>query len=518
MKQIARVLQIGLFLLWLIIFFSAFLTTVQAQDDKLSVTLANDLVSRTVGQTVTVSIGYSVDHSDPDAIPKNVKLYYYPPIGMSIEATDGQLDPASGRPEFDENNRHFWTITDANGIKQVTLRVNDASASGEHLAAMMADGTGTIEQSETIQFVQPTAVPPPTPPPTETVGSPNFEVITQTVRPIGNGIASLQIVFKNTGAFVPGAKLVLRYPQGTLEVEEATLNGSPENGELQKDQGGHEWVLPPLDDSDGEMELYIRRLNVLDMPSDSPIAISFVSPELGEFSGPFNLEYDNKRELELVALTSVIPPATSLPLPTVTPLPTPTQEPIATPIILDDTAVADDEIPNVMEESIDTGVINDGVEDATEGEAKKISGWVWLIIIPLLLFAIVLIVFIVWRSRKKPPPVVVPPLPPSRTAYLTRVSDGQHFDIAPLPFTIGRGTENALVIDDSFENWQTVSRTHVNIYEHAQGYVAEDQGSQNKIKVQGRTAQKSLVKDGWLLTIGGVEFVFHDGSNAERSA
>ncbi len=535
MKQIARVLRVGLFLLLLITFFGTVLTAVKAQDDKLSVTLTSEPVSREVGEMVTVFINYTVDRSDPNAIPQNIALYYYPPQGMSIEGTDWQLAQVSECPELDGNICYFWTIADASvasGQKQVTLKVIDAAASGEHLVVMTADGLEPIEQSGIIQFVQQTAVTPSPPPPTATLTASNFVIITQTVSPIGNGIASLKIIFKNTGEAVPGAKLVLRYPQGTLEIEEATLNGSAENGELQKDQGGHEWLLPPIDGRDGEMELHIRRLNVLDMPPDSPIAISFVSAELGEFAGPFNLEYYNKRELELAALTSTTPtttplatsspPTTEVPLTATLPS-TPTVTSVAIPIIPDETAVTDDDTTNVIEESADidaTDATVDSTNNTTDDEAKKTFGWVWLIIIPLLLLAIVLIAFLIWRSRKKPPPIIVPPPPPpvSSTAYLTRVSDGRHFDVAPLPFTIGRGAENALVIDESFENWQTVSRTHANIYQHAQGYVAEDQGSQNKIKVQGRTTRKSLVKDGWMLSIGGVEFIFNDGSNAGRTA
>jgi pSer/pThr/pTyr-binding forkhead associated (FHA) protein len=57
-----------------------------------------------------------------------------------------------------------------------------------------------------------------------------------------------------------------------------------------------------------------------------------------------------------------------------------------------------------------------------------------------------------------------------------------------------------------------MSRNHAQIVQHQQGYVIEDLGSQNKLRVQGRLTDRNLLRNGWQLLIGGVEFTFYDGS------
>ncbi len=125
-----------------------------------------------------------------------------------------------------------------------------------------------------------------------------------------------------------------------------------------------------------------------------------------------------------------------------------------------------------------------------------------------------------------PPETAVPPTavgeaptPPTTAAqpYLLS-SDGRYFPLTNLPFTIGREQGNDLIIDDSFPQWQTVSRRHAQIVLHAQGYVIEDQGSQNRLRVQGRLTERNLLRNGWKLHVGGVEFTFYDGANRPGGA
>jgi pSer/pThr/pTyr-binding forkhead associated (FHA) protein len=69
-----------------------------------------------------------------------------------------------------------------------------------------------------------------------------------------------------------------------------------------------------------------------------------------------------------------------------------------------------------------------------------------------------------------------------------------------------------LRIDEKFPNWQTVSRYHARIYrDPSTGRpVIEDNNSQNGVYVQGRRTARNLLKDGWTVTIGGVEFIYRE--------
>jgi len=95
--------------------------------------------------------------------------------------------------------------------------------------------------------------------------------------------------------------------------------------------------------------------------------------------------------------------------------------------------------------------------------------------------------------------------------YLELESDpSQRFSIHGTPFAIGRDPDNDLVIDETFPQWQTVSRQHALISRHERGYVIEDLGSQNGVRVNGRLTPKNLLRTGWPIAIGGVIFRFVD--------
>ena len=99
--------------------------------------------------------------------------------------------------------------------------------------------------------------------------------------------------------------------------------------------------------------------------------------------------------------------------------------------------------------------------------------------------------------------------------YLLLEGDApQQFPIFQTPFAIGRDPSNQLVIDETFPQWQTVSREHALISRHERGYVIEDLGSQNGLRVNGHPTPKNLLRNGWQVSVGGVNFRFVDESQA----
>ena len=81
--------------------------------------------------------------------------------------------------------------------------------------------------------------------------------------------------------------------------------------------------------------------------------------------------------------------------------------------------------------------------------------------------------------------------------------------------TIGRARDNSLAVEESFPRWQTVSRRHAVIFQQGDQAFIEDLGSRNGIKINDRPTAKNLLRDGWKVTIGGIEFTFHAASNGD---
>jgi len=86
------------------------------------------------------------------------------------------------------------------------------------------------------------------------------------------------------------------------------------------------------------------------------------------------------------------------------------------------------------------------------------------------------------------------------------------FEIRKDSVTVGRDPENDLVISAEFSGWETVSRKHARLYRRGGRWVVEDLASRNGIYVNGRRTGRNLLRDGWRLGIGGVEFIFHSGT------
>jgi pSer/pThr/pTyr-binding forkhead associated (FHA) protein len=100
-------------------------------------------------------------------------------------------------------------------------------------------------------------------------------------------------------------------------------------------------------------------------------------------------------------------------------------------------------------------------------------------------------------------------------AYLESVGtagDSRRFSLKPGGVSIGRAPDNEVVITQDLAGWDTVSRHHARIYQREGQWVVDDLGSVNGVWVNGRRTGHNLLRSGWQLRIGGVEFVFHVGT------
>lgn len=113
------------------------------------------------------------------------------------------------------------------------------------------------------------------------------------------------------------------------------------------------------------------------------------------------------------------------------------------------------------------------------------------------------------RPTEKPG-LLAPTPPQSGIPYLEgRTRTGTLYcQLAKQAITIGRDTDNDLIVDASFEGWQTVSRQHAVIEYDGRRAVVVDQGSRNGVYVNGRRTGTNVLQDGWTVRFGKVEFIF----------
>ncbi len=143
----------------------------------------------------------------------------------------------------------------------------------------------------------------------------------------------------------------------------------------------------------------------------------------------------------------------------------------------------------------------------------------------VLLLIIVLVMF--WRLSRKPSsesitsaeqpggpslPIVVPPPPPLSTISLEFGAEAdQHvsFTLDKPTLTIGRASDNDIVLAAPVHNVDSVSQHHARLRRDQDGYVVRDLGSRNGLAVNGRQTIENLLQDGDRVQLGEAEAIFH---------
>jgi len=147
-----------------------------------------------------------------------------------------------------------------------------------------------------------------------------------------------------------------------------------------------------------------------------------------------------------------------------------------------------------------------------------------------LLAVVIVVIALVWRSGRKSrakartPPTqqllsveptaatvpLPPPLPAEITLEFTTVT-GQpvSFKLDKPALTLGRGSDNDIVISESILNADTVSKHHARLRRDQDDYIVRDLGSKNGLTVNGRQTLENLLQDGDHLSFGTAEGIFH---------
>jgi pSer/pThr/pTyr-binding forkhead associated (FHA) protein len=120
--------------------------------------------------------------------------------------------------------------------------------------------------------------------------------------------------------------------------------------------------------------------------------------------------------------------------------------------------------------------------------------------------------FLLLNQRRKPQPAPTPPAQPDPIAFLERVEgeDGARLYALNKPLhVVGRGEDSDVRITADIPGAMSVSRRHAQIRREDFDFVVEDLGSRNGIKVNGLVTHRNLLRDGYHVAFGSVEFIFH---------
>jgi hypothetical protein len=155
----------------------------------------------------------------------------------------------------------------------------------------------------------------------------------------------------------------------------------------------------------------------------------------------------------------------------------------------------------------------------SENERWLLGGCIGLASLVLLLVLVILIVRAVRRRARGGPAHQAGELSAQSTAWLEITGthkEPRRFPLKPEGTTLGRASDNDLVIARDFPGWETVSPHHARIYRHGSRWVLEDLKSANGVYVDGIRTGRNLLRDGWRVGIGGVEFVFRGGGSQAK--
>ncbi len=115
------------------------------------------------------------------------------------------------------------------------------------------------------------------------------------------------------------------------------------------------------------------------------------------------------------------------------------------------------------------------------------------------------------RRKAQPAAELAQQREPAAVAFLERLGEDEGPRIYELHrplIGIGRGPDNDIRIAPDVPGALTVSRRHAQIRREDVDYIVEDVGSTNGIRVNGLATHRNLLRDGYHISFGSVEFVF----------
>jgi hypothetical protein len=115
------------------------------------------------------------------------------------------------------------------------------------------------------------------------------------------------------------------------------------------------------------------------------------------------------------------------------------------------------------------------------------------------------------RDEPSPASLFTPDQPKPGIPYLEsqgRPASVLYYPIVTASTSVGRASDNNLVIDGSFAGWQTVSRHHAAIEYDGSRVTVVGHKTPNGIQVNSQRTGANVLRDGWTVSFGQVKFLF----------
>lgn len=431
----------------------------------------------TPGGEVIVTITYSTTEA--------TQLFYYPPIDFEVVRNEGAENDPTDTPPLDLNGaeRLKWSVTES-GTKEIRLQVKENAVSGEKSHGVALGNNPAVNNVLTLTEPVPEVSSLPSADPDLIISS---EVSTEIVEP-GKPF-TITIDVQNIG-------------EGSAN--DIKVNLTSESMEIMK--------LPAFSIDLIEVEQSVTRSYT-------------ITPVLATAAGPHTVTVTllngetpyNSSTVRITVKHSTQEPQMIDPILTPTESPQPIQTAMSTPAPvepepqMEQLPPSEAEITNI--DALPSAPESEPKDDSNGNNFDSLQWFLGGVIVITVLLLVALGIYSLLYARRQAKPDKVTPISGIKGQPYLKSSNGRSFPIPTFPFTIGRGEDNNLIIDETFPQWESMSRTHAQIVQHQQGYVIEDLGSQNKLRVQGRLTERNLLRNGWQILIGGVEFTFFDGSS-----
>lgn len=481
------------------------LTMAVGAQDKPTITIIPDPKEVGSGEDVTFELSYGLPQSNDPKPPPGAITATWSSNASFVAAALGR-SPLAGEQEIRWDYSDGLPLSDQ--IPTLTLKAGDLTDPIVLTATLIVSHTQDTKQTSAVTHTIITV--PIVPPATADLSQSSLKIEPAGALQAGSPI-SLSVIISNTGTG-PAEDVEFILPSSALLTG---ISISSESAELAEKVGA---------ESDG---FAFRLKEPLQPASEVTVLLAAtLMPEIAgaaEIGGSIAAKGMGPQMMENQPLSIVQPAPTAAP--TDTPVPTATSAPTDTPAPAATSAPTATSVP----------ANPTSVPPSPGGKSPTSNLPLLPIAIGALLFALIIgaALYFLLRGRRKPAPPPETPLPaptspespsplattplPTGSAFLESVArPGVHIRLRPGVTTIGRAADSTIRIDEHTMNWETVSRKHAEIRQEGGDYViydvSPDRRSSNGVYVEGRRTVRNVLRPGWRIGIGGVEFIFRDAA------
>jgi len=477
------------------------LTMAVGAQNEPTITIIPDREEVDSGEDVTFELSYTLPPGNDPPPPGAITVTWS--TNASFVAATPDQSPLDSKPELRWDYPEGLPLS--NQIPTLTLKAGALADPIVLTATLIVSDTQDRRQKSAVTQIVTTV--PVVPSATADLSQSSLKIEPAGALQAGSPI-SLSVIISNTGTG-PAEDVEFTLPSDAPLMDISILSESAELAEVATESDGFAFRLKKPLQPASEVTVLLAATLMPEIAGAAEIGGSIAAKGMGP------------QMMENQPLSIVQPAPTAAP--TDTPVPTATSAPTDTPT------------PTATSAPTDTPAPATPTSQPTPPKSSTDDLLPLLIAIGALLFALIIgaALYFLLRGRRKPAPPPETPLPaptspespsplattplPTGSAFLESVArPGVHIRLRPGVTTIGRAADSTIRIDEHTMNWETVSRKHAEIRQEGGDYViydvSPDRRSSNGVYVEGRRTVRNVLRPGWRIGIGGVEFIFRDAA------